>query len=109
MGNAGQKLAPPAIHLNPALLVVRQCEPLVAKIAGTDRVGVAAAGRRRVEKELPLDVTRGAESEGADVARDVEVIGACGSEEVRAAVVCEDDVCAVLLFGIDSCVTWLVV
>ncbi len=98
MRNPRQPLIPPAIHLNPTQLVVRESQPLVAPGAGADGVRVPSAGGCRVHAELADDVAGGAETEGTDVAGDVGGVGAGGGEEVVVAVREEDDVGAVELF-----------
>lgn len=80
-----QLLVAPAVHLDESLLVVAQGQPLVAKVARADGVGVAAAGRGGVDEELALDFAAWAQLECGDVAGHVEVVGARCCEEVLAA------------------------
>ena len=92
-----QLLVTPAVHLDEAQLVVAQSNPLVAEVARADGVGVTTAGGCGVDEELALNLTRGAQLEGSDVAGHVEVVGAGGGEQVLAALGGEGYVAAVLV------------
>lgn len=72
--NTAQELVLPPVNLDPALLVVRDGDPLVAPVAGADGVAVPAARGRGVQADLPLNVTAVVELEGGDVARHVEAV-----------------------------------
>jgi hypothetical protein len=93
--HAAQELVLPAVNLHEALLVVSQSEPLVAEIAGADGVRMSAAGGRRVQTDLSLDVALGAELEGRNVAREGGRVGARRRKQVFGRVREEDDVGAV--------------
>ena len=82
MRDPRQKLALPPINLQPAVLIVRKRNPLIAPVARADGVGVAPGCGRRVEADLALDVAGGAEGEGRDVAGEVVGVGARGGVEV---------------------------
>lgn len=104
MRHACQKLPLPPINLQPAVLIIRKRNPLVAPVARADGVGVAPGCGRRVEADLALDVAGGAESEGGDVAREVVCVGAGGGVEVFFGGGESADVGAVHGFGVgDSC------
>jgi hypothetical protein len=86
MSNPGQKLLIPPINLDPALLIIRQSHPFITPITRTDRVGVTAARWGRVQTYLALNVSRGAEFEGRDVAGECGRVGARGGVEIISAV-----------------------
>jgi hypothetical protein len=57
-----------AINLHEAFPIVRQRQPLVAPIAGADRVRVAAAGRCGIEAQLAFNAPYRGELESGNVA-----------------------------------------
>src|SRR5688572_1372112 len=61
--DAVQELVLPPVHLDPALLVVRDGQPLVAPVARGDGIAVAAAGRGGVQAQLLLDAAAVAQAE----------------------------------------------
>ena len=81
-GYTTEELVLPPIYLDPALLVVRDSQPLVAPIAGRNGVAVAPAGRRRVEADLRLDGAAIPQPEGRDVTLQIEAVGPARGEEV---------------------------
>ena len=60
---------------------------------------MAAAGRRGLDEELALDLAVLAQSEGRDVAGDIEGVGPGGGEEILPIPGAEADVAAVLVAG----------
>ena len=85
MRNSRKELLVPTIDLHEPLLVIGQRQPLVAPIARTHGIRMAAACRSGVETQLPLNIAGRTEPEGGDVAGEVEGVGARGGEEVFAA------------------------
>jgi len=82
--NAAQELVFPPVHLDKAHLIVTHDEPLIAPRTRADSIAVTAAGRCRVETDLPLDGTSFAELEGRDVACKLGRVGPGSGEEVFA-------------------------
>ena len=85
----------PAIHLHPALLVVREGQPLVREVARGHGIGVAAACWRRVEADLRLDAAAVTQTKGRNVAGQVEAVGARRGKEIATAAVERAHVAAV--------------
>ena len=100
-----QKLIVPSIDLHPSVLVIGQRQPFITPVAGADGVGVTPTVWRRVQADLALDVARGAEAEGRDIAGQRGGIGPRGREEVLTAVGGENHVRAIVfrLYLVQSC------
>jgi len=82
MCHSSEELVSPAIDLDESLLVVGQCNPLVAPRARADSVRVSTACWCWVETDLTDDVALGTEFESCDVPGDIVRVGARRCEEV---------------------------
>jgi hypothetical protein len=82
MGNPMEKLLFPSIYLQPTFLIIRQSNPFITPITGTNSIRMASACWSWIEAYLPLDITCRAECEGGNVAGQVEGIGTGGGVEV---------------------------
>lgn len=76
MRNPSEPVAVPAIYLQPALLVVRQGDPLVAPVTRAHRIAVSPTRRRRAHAQLPRDRPLGRQREDGHVARRRRTVGA---------------------------------
>lgn len=91
-----------SVHFHKTYLIIADGQPLVAKIARAYGVGVTAAGRGGMDKELALDVTVRPELESSDVASDIKVVAASSRKEIFAAASGESDIATVLVAGRES-------
>lgn len=81
MGNSSQKLILPPVNLQPAVLIVRQCQILITPRTWTDSVRVPSACWRRIKTYLSLDIPSWAQGKSCNVPSQVELVGpGCGEE-----------------------------
>lgn len=99
----GQRLILEAIYLHKPVLVVAQRQPLIAKVTGTDCIGVTTAVGGGVDEQLSFNVTIRTQLEGRDIPGPGAAVGsACSRKQVLAALCGEADITAVFVRGRDS-------
>lgn len=95
--HARKILVTESVNLDEAQLVIAERQPLVTPVAWAHSVGVAAAGRSRVDKQLALDVAVRAQLESGNVTGHIKVVAAGSCEKVFTTASGESDITAVLV------------